>query len=894
RGFPDIFQHPSAGRSELDPRRVAVRWRAGADEAAKRALIEELGLQPATLGESERRPLPSINRTDGLWWVQRADTSPLDEETIDRLEASDLVEWAAPSYRGSPREAAAGTPVPADVTVFAVNPTRLYVRSQAVEAIGGLEAARLAPDPDRSSRLPGYQSVRVRAGTSISAAQALSESLGARDAATASAVRLETIPFVSPTACGPKAGSALRDCSPPAGEFTPDDPRFGLQWGLQRIEVPRAWQIVRGDPSVVVAVIDQGVELAHPDLDLYPQSWNASTDTPDGSPTGNHGTACAGIIGARLDNALGVAGVAGGSKIMAIATATWADVDIAEGLYFAADNGARVVSMSFGVYGGWDFDLIRDALQYAHDKGLLLVAASHNFNLPLATFPASDGRTVCVGGSNRSDERKRIGDASAEPGWGANYGPDLDVVAPCLEIPTTDRLGVAGYDPGDYVNDFNGTSAATPHVAGLGALLFSLRPDFDGVAVRNLIESTCDKISPALYSYGNVATKPSGTWNEEVGYGRVNAERALLAACAAGGGEAECEDCGGCGGRCEEPTPPQCRGPRPVPWLPFDRCQYFYESRVFGLDRLDQGRLEIRVTYEHCLRLLGRQQGPLLYTTTLLPGETFSIYEFDRYRRVRAAEERMSVHTSFRQTMSALSQTRRFASQSAYVESLVDIRTHADTSVSAGGGLAGFFGAPQVRGEFGVATETSLASGASVRTVAEQFTQNAITAAQSTEAERSTVISTFEDAEHREATRRTFRNDNHCHAVTYFVRRVMEVYEASSRVESIEWRIGDTPWRSIDDLSEEAERLVRRYCDVLPKRHSEARDRRQITLPTDGTLYEAELAYCSSCESTREARERIELEEARLRSRRACIETEQLAADLRAGRRSTGDHATSG
>src|SRR5262249_31126025 len=157
----------------------------------------------------------------------------------------DLVEWAAPSYRGSAtREAVAGAPALPDVTVFAVNPTRLYVRSQAVEAIGGLEAAQLAPDPGRRSPPPRSEAVRVRTGTSLSAVQALTESLGARGATTANAVHLETIPFVSPTACGPKAGSALRDCSPPAGEFTPDDPRFGLQWGLQRIEVPHAWQIV--------------------------------------------------------------------------------------------------------------------------------------------------------------------------------------------------------------------------------------------------------------------------------------------------------------------------------------------------------------------------------------------------------------------------------------------------------------------------------------------------------------------------------------------------------------------------------------------------------------------------------------------------------------------------
>jgi thermitase len=316
-----------------------------------------------------------------------------------------------------------------------------------------------------------------------------------------------------------------------------------------------------------------------------------------------------------------------------------------------------------------------------------------------------------------------------------------------------------------------------------------------------------------------------------------------------------------------------------VPWLPYDRCQYFYESRVFALDRLEQGLLEIRVTYEHCLRLLGRQQGPLVYTTTLLPGEQVNLYEFDRYRRVRSEEQRLSVHSSFRQTMSALSQTRRFSSASSYAETLAEIRTRADTSVSAGGGLAGFFGAPQVRGELSVATETTLASGASVTNVVSQFTQNAITAAQSTETERSIVISTFEDAEHREATRRSFRNDNHCHAVTYYVRRVLEVYKASSRVESIEWHIGDAPWRSLDDLSDEAERALRTVRDTLPELYDVAHDRRQVTLPTDGLLYEAELAHCSSCESLREAHLRIELEKARLEARRACLETERLAGE---------------
>ncbi|MEU5262757.1 hypothetical protein [Amycolatopsis sp. NPDC021455] len=335
-----------------------------------------------------------------------------------------------------------------------------------------------------------------------------------------------------------------------------------------------------------------------------------------------------------------------------------------------------------------------------------------------------------------------------------------------------------------------------------------------------------------------------------------------------------CGDCSGCGGGCEEPVPGECGGPAPVPWLPYDRAQYFYEGRVFVLDRFDQGRLEIRITYQHALSLVGRQQGPLLYTVTLLPGESVEVSEFDRYRRVRAAEQRLSVHSSFRQTMSALSETSRFSSASAYTDSLVDIRTRADTSVSAGGGLAGFFGAPQVRGEFGVATETTVASGASVRTASSQFTRHAITAAQSTEAERSVVVSTFDEADGQTTTRRTLRNENPCYAITYHVRRVLEVYSASSRVEAIEWRIGDTPWRSIEDRAAELERAMERLGDVLPRPFEEATDPRQVTLPTDGTLYEAELAHCSSCDPMREARLRIETEESRIRNRRACLEAE--------------------
>lgn len=911
------LNHPTAGLSRVDPAVVAIRWHAGAASSEKDKLLDELGLSMVQTGKPADVPLVQANQTDGLSWVAGAGGKPIAADSLKRLEDSALVTWAMPALRpqssdeksheterGSARNTAqrAEPPAPA-MALFTINPARFYVRQSAFDRVGGIAAfgPGLSVDLNRPTRLRGFVTVQVDdpsylAGrTTLHVAALIAKVLGSEEAAAANTVlRFETIPLLSPRANAEPlraTPSRLPACRPPSSEFNPNDPLFAQQWGLQRVGAPRGWEIMRGVPGVTVAVIDEGVELGHPDLHLHPQSWNASTDTPDGSPTGNHGTACAGIIGARLDNGQGVAGIAGGVRIMAIATATWADVDIAEGLYFAADNGARVVSMSFGVYASWnfwDFDLVRDALQYAHDQGLVLVAASGNENGNVARFPGSDSRTLCVGGSNRSDERKRIGDASSEAWWGASYGPDIDVVAPCLEMPTTDRLGGSGYSAGDYYDRFNGTSSATPVVAGLAGLLLSLRPSLGNVEVRHIIQSTCDKISPALYAYANVPAKPSGTWHEEVGYGRVNVERALLQACA---DEAVCKDdeCSGCGDTCIEPTPEHCRGPKPVPWLAFDRCMYFYESRVFDGAGGDAGtaaqqRLRLRVTYQHCLKLVGRQQGPLVYTTTLLPGEEVRLFEYDRYRRTRAETQRVSVHTSFRQTVSALSQSRRSTSASAYVDTLTEIRTHADTSVSAGGGLAGFLGAPTVKGEFGVDTETSVASGGSVRTASEQFSQLAVTASQAIEAERSTVVSTFEEQEHVSTTARTLKNHNRCYAVTYYVRRVNEVYEVHSRIESIEWRVNDgSAWRSVKDMNgvpDALRKLIAAMLSELLKDGQVARDARAITVPTDGLLYETELAHCSSCEPVLMAETSVRLEQLRLAARRACLETELLEIEV--------------
>ncbi|HEU4460807.1 MAG TPA: S8 family serine peptidase [Methylibium sp.] len=916
------FEHPSAGTSRADPSILAIRWRDGIAAETRHKLLDAAGVQLLRIGSPDRAPLVQANQTEGLSWVHAKDGASIALEAIARLERSEAVEWVMPALR--PAAARSQARLADDVAahaLFTVNPTRFYLREAAIDQAGG--AAALAPGlsvgasgASGAQRLRGWVTVQVDAASFTAgrtapqlAAPAL-QALNLAAGAAAGAVRYETIPLLSPAAHahaqpahpgggqhggGRASPQGELSCRPPISAYEPDDPLFAQQWGLQRIGVPRGWQIARGSPEVTVAVIDQGVELGHPDLLLHPMSWNASSDLPDGGPVGDHGTPCAGIIGARMDNGLGGAGVAPGVRVMAIATSTWADADIAEGLYFAADQGARVVSMSFGVYdfwNAWDFDLIRDALQYAHDRGLLLVAASGNEDWNLSRFPGSDARTLCVGGSNRADERKRSGDASLEPFWGASFGPDVDVVAPCLEIVATDRLGAAGYTADDYTTRFNGTSSATPLVAGLGALLLSLRPSMDAVEARSLIERSCDKISPALYPYASVAGKPSGTWHEEVGYGRVNVERTLLEACKTG---CACDDaaCGGCGGRCEQETPAACRGPAPVPWLAFDRCMVFYEARIFdggsavpaaNTAANDRQRLRLRVSYEHCLRLVGRQQGPLLYTTTLLPGEKVKLYEYDRFRRTRAETQRVSVHTSMRQTLSALSQSRRSTASSAYMDTLVEIRAHADTSIAAGGGLAGFLGAPTVKGESGVESETTVASGGSVRTASEQFSQLAITASQAMEAERSLVVSSFEEQEHLNTTARELSNHNHCYAVTYYVRRVNEVYEAHSRIVSTEWRLGDAgPWRDVADTAGLPEALRKQLLALLKdllKDGKDVRDGRQITVPTDGTVYEAELAHCASCEPGRMAEESVRVERLRLQAQRLCLENQLLELEI--------------
>ncbi len=890
------LNHPSFGPCELVPSIVAIKWASPQNAQAVNSVLSTHSLTLASdapaverrASGSTRDPRPvNVNHSETLTWVSSA---KLTQSVQDRLRANDNVEWVAPVYRAANAD-------PGPNSYFAINPTVLLLTEGTAAAVADLgaidESATI--DQTRSSRLKGFVVVNFPKGNAIEMADRINQAAAAQGVT--NGVKFENTPYTSPTCVCSCAGTQTKrvgrgKCAPSSTALVPNDTFFPNQWGLQRINAPRAWPLVEGDPNVVIAVLDQGVELGHPDLNMWPVSYSTITHTNNGSPVGNHGTACAGIIGGKIDNALGVAGLAGKCRIMAIAT-NFADTEVAEGLYYAADNGARVVSMSFGVYPSWmvwDFAIIEAALQYCHDKNVVLAAASGNENQNVSRFPGTDPRTICVGGSNRDDVRKAIGDTSIENWWGACYGPSVDVVAPCLEIPTTDRLGAAGYTPTDYDMRFNGTSSATPHVAALAGLIISERPALINMDVRQIISETTDKINAGAYIYLATAGKPYGTWNENVGYGRINAERALLAACSSG----SC--CDGSDPCCVELPEPDdcCISPCDPPWRPDEQCLVWYETKFFrvpigreggagGIANLGREFIEFRITYEHKLCLLGKQHGSLLYTVTLLPGEKVTLYHSDRFRRVTSEQERFSVQTTFMQYLSLVHEARVTNTLNVLVDHLANVKT--GSSVSFGGGLGSLLGLPS--GSTAVQASVTDHNMLQVGVVADQFTQSVVQASQLTHAERSLVVSTYEDKETLDVTARTIHNDNACRAVTYFVRKVVELYSFGTRVSDVSYRIiaPNVPpdWHSINDLGwlpKPIQDEIKKVLKLLPTVGQVIEKPKPISLPTDGSVYDPELAHCCSCEPERAAAIEIQLEKQKAEALKACLEAQVLEVEL--------------
>jgi subtilisin family serine protease len=384
----------------------------------------------------------------------------------------------------------------------------------------------------------------------------------------------------------------------------PNDPYYGLQWHHQQtsdadIDSDAAWDITMGDAQVIVAVIDTGVDEAHPDF--HPArivtGYNTVTGSNDPTPLADamdaHGTVCSGEVLATADNNEGVAGVCPGCSLMGIkmmdGMASQTQISNAYlAIEYAGDNGAWVLSNSWGidasVIGQVNmqpfYAAVRDAVQNgAAGRGAVVLFASGNDGQTIGSGELQDMDVVmAVGGTGADDQRVDYSD----------YGPNLSVVAPTgaanmwgefigPQICATDTIGDRGfsrggyyYQPGiwgdqrtnnqepdntgNYTQYFNGTSAACPIAAGVAALAWSANLDLTGAQVRFVVENTADKVAGPYDGDGH---------SDYYGYGRVNAGRAVRAARAGfdnPDGSVCAEDFNCAGGTCAKSSPDDPEG----------------------------------------------------------------------------------------------------------------------------------------------------------------------------------------------------------------------------------------------------------------------------------------------------------------------------------------------
>lgn len=347
------------------------------------------------------------------------------------------------------------------------------------------------------------------------------------------------------------------------------DTYYNEQWGLYNdggctyyqsgyrwadINICNAWSVTHGSSSIKVAVLDDGVDMGHTDLSgASATGW--TIPSPGAYPTigsypgapsnlDKHGTPCAGIIRAEINNAAGIGGVASYTTLIPVRWAYYTPIfpgwftqdtdweDAIDWCTYTAE--ADVLSASWGGPSAWS--IVDDAIHRAvtdgrGGKGCVMVVSTGNANNSNISWPSSNSETIAVGAMSMCNERKNPGSCDGENWWGSNYGSGasgtgnniVSVVAPGVKIPTTDITGSGGYNSGDYELTFNGTSSACPHVSGVAALLLSIQPCLSWKEVREYIERSADKIS--TYSYSTWQT--NGYWNDEVGHGRLNAGHAV-------------------------------------------------------------------------------------------------------------------------------------------------------------------------------------------------------------------------------------------------------------------------------------------------------------------------------------------------------------------------------
>ncbi len=277
------------------------------------------------------------------------------------------------------------------------------------------------------------------------------------------------------------------------------------------IKATAAWEETKGSPDVLIAIIDTGVDLLHPDLKKKIHSTGRDIINNDFDATDDfgHGTIVASVAAAETNNSEGIAGVAWNSKILPVKVMDEKGEgyysDLIAGITWAVDKGASVINLSLG--GDEASDSLRNALKYAYDRGVLIAAAAGN-DASSVLYPAAyDAYCLAVAATDYNDERKD---------W-SNFGTQVDVAAPGLRVVGAVPTWFWGPDSFPYAYG-TGTSLATPQVAGLATLIKGLKPWLSVDQIMDVIRYSADDVN---------SSKNPGKDNY-IGFGRINMEKALV------------------------------------------------------------------------------------------------------------------------------------------------------------------------------------------------------------------------------------------------------------------------------------------------------------------------------------------------------------------------------
>jgi type VII secretion-associated serine protease mycosin len=296
--------------------------------------------------------------------------------------------------------------------------------------------------------------------------------------------------------------------------FHPNDLLYApYQSNLMQIHAERAWKLGKGNRKATIAVIDTGVDLNHPDLkaQLIP-GYNAIDETKKPQDEVGHGTHVTGVIGAKTNNLEGIAGISWYNPIMPIkvldASGSGYSFAVAQGIVWATDHGAKVINLSLGNYAEGRF--LRDAVKYAYDRDVLLIAASGNENTSQLSYPAAYPEVLAVGAVDDRNRRTTF----------SNYGRYLDVVAPDTHIVST--------FPDESYAALSGTSMATPHVTALAGLIRSAFPHLKNTQVMHVIKASAidlgEKGRDDAYGHGLIDIEHALRYAADYGSGKHSSE----------------------------------------------------------------------------------------------------------------------------------------------------------------------------------------------------------------------------------------------------------------------------------------------------------------------------------------------------------------------------------